>query len=282
MNETSTDNSLASRGAEILRLTNDGNRLVGGDLHLLQEAVNSNLNEKGLEAFDKLYRDVKSGAYFVDHKWFHGIEHMTAEHSGYVYWRGKEVEHYTHPWSTEAKEAAERLAARCRHLEKLGVEPTTSTAVWRWNWYQGLTALPARMPVALALYDATEHADGRTLVHLGIQFDHEEPLTFISAVREKVGGGFAWRLLDPRDASPQDRLLCNYHKAQALGFQSVARMLGAPEHQGLTSAPIENVLAWIEKVELSDEVIDKARAKADTATAPHVPVRAKPRHTPSP
>lgn len=114
---------------EILRATNDGNRLAPVDLSLIQSAVNGWLTECGETAFVDLFGRVQAG---YEPPTFHGIDYLTIDHEGYVYWRGIRVEHYTPSWaySAEAKGQALKLADICRNLEAQGT-PVTGTAVWK-------------------------------------------------------------------------------------------------------------------------------------------------------
>lgn len=66
----------------------------------------------------------------IDH-WMYGIEWLTREHSGYIAWRGKIVEHYSFSDPEKEKEAAEGLSARCRRLEENGFPVSWGTATGR-------------------------------------------------------------------------------------------------------------------------------------------------------
>ena len=79
---------------EILRKTNDGNDLAPEHLKLVEVAANGWLSEAGEVAFHELHRDVENG---YKKPWLHGIEHLTRDHEGYVYWKGRRVEHYDSP-----------------------------------------------------------------------------------------------------------------------------------------------------------------------------------------
>ena len=120
------------KALEILRKTNDGNDLDPVDLKLVEMAVNGWINEAGEVAFDELHRRVVQG---YKKPWFHGIEHLTINHVGYVFWKGKEVEHYTLSWaySEDAKKSALELAERCRILEARAVEVNCTNAIWNWK-----------------------------------------------------------------------------------------------------------------------------------------------------
>lgn len=120
---------------EIIRATKDGETLAPPDLYLVQCAVNGGLTEAGDVAFCALYANAtKPEGYTVP--WFHGIEHMTRDHEGFVYWKGKQVEHYsfTGDGAHEREgQAALELARRCRILEERGVQVNTTNAIWRWK-----------------------------------------------------------------------------------------------------------------------------------------------------
>ena len=116
---------------EILQKTDDGDRLDPSDLYLLQTAVNGGLSEIGEVAFMDLHSRCSGGEY--KKPWFHDIEHMTRCHEGYVYWKGKQVEHYSFRNYKEEGEAVEELAQRCLHLEKIDVKVSCSNAVWNWE-----------------------------------------------------------------------------------------------------------------------------------------------------
>lgn len=119
---------------EILQKTNDGNDLAPQHLSLLQGAVNGNLTEKGIEAFKKLHKEVLAG---YTKPWYHGIKNMTQDHEGFIYWRGIEVEHYSHDSYESAEKSAKELERRCKILESKGIKPTSSTAIWKWKEYGG-------------------------------------------------------------------------------------------------------------------------------------------------
>lgn len=124
----------------ILQKTDDGNDLAPEQLYLIQTAVNGWLTDEGKKAFQELFEEVDSGHYRKP--WFHDIEHLTIDHTGYVYWKGEHVEHYTLSWaySEEAGESAKELAKRCRHLESIGVKPSATSAVWGWEKYARKTS----------------------------------------------------------------------------------------------------------------------------------------------
>lgn len=108
---------------EILRLTRDGDALAPEHLYLLECAVNDRLSDAGKVAFTELYAHAtKSDGY--TRPWFHGIEHLTKDHEGYVYWKGIRVEHYSF-YGDDAhareREAALALARACERCEEKGL-----------------------------------------------------------------------------------------------------------------------------------------------------------------
>lgn len=111
-----------------MQATNDGDDLDPRHLKLLENAVNGFLNEQGEAAFEDLYKSALRG---YKKPWFHGIENMTIENSGYVKWKGTVVEHYTLSWaySIEARGQAFELARRCVILEARGETPTMNNSV---------------------------------------------------------------------------------------------------------------------------------------------------------
>ena len=77
----------------ILQKTNDGDNLSPEHLKLVELGANGYLNQAGLAALDRLYESVEAGTYT---KPYHlGVEFMTRDHGGFVYFKDKEVEHYS-------------------------------------------------------------------------------------------------------------------------------------------------------------------------------------------
>ena len=124
----------SEKAVEILRASGDGDTLSPTHLKLVELAVNGFLNEAGETAFDELHRNAtKPAGYTIP--WFHDIEHLTRDHSGYVRWKGIAVEHYESPWcyTADARAAAEDVAQCCRLLDSIGETPTITKVAWQWN-----------------------------------------------------------------------------------------------------------------------------------------------------
>lgn len=125
----------------ILAATQDGDALQPEDLGLVQSAVNGNLNDIGTMAFERLHNSVADGSYMADQHWFHGIEHLTRDHQGYVYWKGRRVEHYSFSDKENEAKAARGLAEKCRQLEANNFPVNGRTAISE-NCYTAPTGTP--------------------------------------------------------------------------------------------------------------------------------------------
>jgi hypothetical protein len=130
MKEDTCDKAIA-----ILQATSDGDKLDPLDLKLVESAVNGFLNEEGIKVINKLHETIAAGKY--KQPWFHGVENMTIDHVGYIYWKSTIVEHYEQPWaySKDAKENAQELKRRCEVLESKGISLNITTVIW--NWVEG-------------------------------------------------------------------------------------------------------------------------------------------------
>lgn len=133
MEDEITGVSVIDKACEILKKTNDGKGLSPTHLWIVQEAVNGGLNDLGMKEFEALYQSVLVG---YKKPWLFGIEHLTCDLDGYIYWKGQHVEHYDRPESPEMKSEAEELAERCRWLESRGLEVNVTNAIWKWDSLQ--------------------------------------------------------------------------------------------------------------------------------------------------
>lgn len=117
---------------EIIAATNDGDDLAPHHLKLVEMAVNGYLNDEGMVAFHELAEQVRAG---YRKPWFHGIEHLTLDSEGWVYWKEYRVEHYTPRWaySDEAKRQAQMLARKCKYLEAKGEDVRGALGVEDWE-----------------------------------------------------------------------------------------------------------------------------------------------------
>lgn len=126
--KTFTQPSRTEEAIEVLQLTNDGDDLAPQDLALLQSAVNGHLTEAGLIAFDQLHERCKAGSY--QRPFLFGIEPLTQDLDGYVYYKQFRVEHYSFssdPALTERlRQDAIQLVRACRQLEEMNITPSIS------------------------------------------------------------------------------------------------------------------------------------------------------------
>ena len=122
------------KAIEIIGKTNDGDNLSPDHLYLVQLACNGHLNEAGEIAFTELYDEVSGGKY--TQPWLMGVEHLTMDHSSYVYWKGQHVDHWSMHlpapegyWEQEARNTADR----CLFLEDAGIEVSSGEVIWKWT-----------------------------------------------------------------------------------------------------------------------------------------------------
>lgn len=114
----------------ILGATQDGQQLAWVDMKLVELAANDNLSEKGLDLLSDLYeRVVTLRTYRPDHQYLFGIQHLTRDSQGYVYWKNQLVEHYSHDNAEDMQHAAKNLANRCLELESKGFAVTGRSAI---------------------------------------------------------------------------------------------------------------------------------------------------------
>jgi hypothetical protein len=103
---------IADQAIEIIAATRDGEDLDPQHLKLVELAVNGFLNENGKAAFQDLLANVRSG--YVK-PWFHGTQHITRDHQGYVYYKTHLIEHFDSDYamSDRAKAYTQQLASAC-------------------------------------------------------------------------------------------------------------------------------------------------------------------------
>ena len=105
------------KSIEILRRTNDGDDLSPLHLKLVELAANGWLSEQGEVAFEELYQSALKG---YTKPWHCGVEHVTKDHAGYIYWKGVRIEHFSFRSHEDERLATEQLGAACRYLEARG------------------------------------------------------------------------------------------------------------------------------------------------------------------
>lgn len=204
--------STADKAIEILHRTQDGEKLEAKHLKLTELAVNGFLNEEGMHAFDALYESVTNGTYAATPHWFHGIENLTQKPSGYVYWKGICVEHYSHTDPEASKRDAEDLAVRCRSLETKGFPVTWGNLLRR-----SLLEAPANTPWLLPMqrnycfFESNHQEEGGTAAAVVVGIFHREGKDAgVVVVSPAADGSFRMEVMDDAYTA--------FHAVQSRGF----------------------------------------------------------------
>jgi len=112
---------------DVLRLSRDGALLSPGHLALVQAAAAEQLSDAGVEELQALHEQLCAGQY--EPPWLFGIQYLTRDHEGNVYWKGKCVEHFSHMDEETMRASAQRLAMNCELLESKGFPVNSRTAI---------------------------------------------------------------------------------------------------------------------------------------------------------
>jgi hypothetical protein len=261
---TTTTNapSLIEQSIEILDRSRDGNDLEPFHLSLVQGAVNNHLTARGVEAFHQLYDSVTSGQYAKP--WLAGVEHVTWDHQGYVYWKGSRVEHFTFSVMEEdqLKHTTQRLAERCRHIEALGL-PVCGRSYFN-DWLQ---EMPPDFPQAY-----------KELLHFtGTPYEYEDGRAiFPMQGRTQDGWPVEARFLEVKDGAITERSLpvrlgdVEYH---ALTGQYGCRLAqcGQAEHNGPGAASLAQILDWLRRHGITQliaqQLVEHLKANLEAADA---------------
>ena len=120
---------------QILQGSNDGNDLSSSDLALVEAVVNYGkpaLSKKGVEHWESLLNAIKTGTY--QRQWLYGVENVTKDPQGNVFWRQLNIEHYSGFDSPEAEKLATiNFGASCRWLEANGIEVSLRNLFSLWD-----------------------------------------------------------------------------------------------------------------------------------------------------
>lgn len=251
--------SLIEKSIEILRDSRDGEDLDPAHLSLVEAAVNNNLTERGVEALRQLHAEVTSGKYIKP--WLCGIEHVTRDLQGYIYWKGNRIEHFTFSAMDAAhlKAITQRLAEKCSHIEALGLPVGGRTYFNDW-----LEEMPVDFPdVYKQLLHLTgclyEHPDGRAIFTLEGETEDGWPVEA--------------RFLEVKDGSITEQSIplklgdVPYHGITGVWGCRLARC-GQPEHTGAGAASLAQVMDWLKRHGITEEIARQLvdRMKANIAT----------------
>jgi hypothetical protein len=260
---TTRASSLIEQSIEILERTRDGNDLEPFHLSLVQAAVNDHLTARGVEAFHQLYDTVTSGQYAKP--WLVGVEHVTRDHQGYIYWKGSRVEHFTFSIIEEDQltQMTQRLAERCRHIEALGLPVCGRTYFNDW-----LQEMPLDFPRAY-----------KELLHLtGTPYEHDDGRA-VFPLQGRTGQD-GWpveaRFLEVKDGAITERSLpvrlgdVEYHALTGQHGCRLARC-GQSEHNGPGAASLAQVLDWLRRHGitqiLAEKLVRQIKANLEAADA---------------
>lgn len=123
---------ICEKACDILRLTNDGDNLSSHDLRFIEIAVNNGLNEKGITYLNELLEKANKG---YERPYHYGVEHITKDVEGFIYYKGIHVEHFSHRDSEQERKATLYLKKCCELLERNNIEVNSSSAVWAFDRY---------------------------------------------------------------------------------------------------------------------------------------------------
>jgi hypothetical protein len=261
---TTTTNapSLIEQSIEILDRSRDGNDLEPFHLSLVQAAVNNHLTARGVDAFHQLYDSVTSGQYAKP--WLAGVEHVTRDHQGYIYWKGSRIEHFTFSVMEEdqLKHTTQRLAERCRHIEALGL-PVCGHSYFN-DWLQ---EMPLDFPQAY-----------KELLHFtGTPYEHEDGRAiFLMQGRTQDGWPVEARFLAVKDGAITERSLpvrlgdVEYHALTGQYGCRLARC-GQAEHNGPGAASLAQILDWLRRHGITQlvaqQLVEHLKANLEAADA---------------
>lgn len=112
-----------------------------------------------LSALDCVCRRAESDNFHKEGQYFFGIDHLTRTADGYMMWKGKQVEHYSHDKPENMFADAVKLAAGCADLEAKNFPVNARTAIC-----PVMESMPAGSPwkdAALRFYSLAKNNAGR-------------------------------------------------------------------------------------------------------------------------
>ncbi len=226
----------------ILGKTRDGSDLAPHHMTLIEAVVSAgrfDLTEQQEVALSELHAAVSEGRYSGNAIWLHGIEHLTKNDRGYVFWKGIEVEHYSFTDPVAEKSAALALAQRCLTIESKGF-PVNCRSVLDQKFLDAPEDTPW-LPLLLRLYSiCLENGKARWLI-LSKSDGHAVAIT-------KTAG-----TLETRHYGPETDGSASYTAFHALELEGSApgsiftstyeSLIAAVQAGGFTPADIEQALA---------------------------------------
>jgi len=168
-----------------------------------------------------------------------------AEH---VFWRGIEVEHI----NIDAQETYDwqRLIDRCLHLERLSIQPRSTTVIWHWEWFETMPRSSIYKPLMQLTPGFWEH---------GCTMERSQILSAANCGWTKVaepdgsiavsyrGQVITWDGVEARPLSYDETIEEDqgfYHAMRAVRYNPA--QMGQPVHNGPSYATYEQVEAWLD------------------------------------
>ena len=243
--ETATAPNLIEQSIDILRDSRDGEDLDPAHLSLVEAAVNNNLTERGVQAFRQLHADVIAGKYTKP--WLCGVEHVTRDLQGYVYWKGNHIEHFTFSAMDAAhlKAITQRLGEKCRHIEALGLPVCGSTYLNSWLDEMPIDFSQVYKELLCLTGSLYENPDGRAIFPLN--------------GRTEDGWPVEARFLEVKDGTITEHSLplrigdVPYHALTGPWGCRLAQC-GQPEHIGPGAASLDQVMDWLRRHNITDQI----------------------------
>jgi len=240
----------------ILERTQDGNLLAVRDLKLTELAAKNGLSDLGLTSLGVLYDEVVAGTYDASKLYLFGIEHLTRDAEGYVFWKGVHVEHYSHKSPEEMERDARKLAATCQALEAKNFPVNSRTAI---DSKFEQAPPETQWLEAMCRYYTLFEGQGR---HVAIFYRYSTPEVVI--LEKDVASGQVRR-------TPMDSAYGAYHHVQDQGlksgspFNDYGEFVSWLQASGLTPRDIHQGVRSLDASELVKEgnpdVDDRARER---------------------
>lgn len=131
--ETAEELSLHDKVLAVIVETRDGEDLAPRDLGLTELVLNDLATSAQVSEFDALYERVcVKRTYAASSSWLAGVEGVSQDHRGYVYWRGACIEHFSPVPAPRLRELTLKLQEVCLGMERHGLTPNNSTIYLNW------------------------------------------------------------------------------------------------------------------------------------------------------
>jgi hypothetical protein len=165
---------------------------------------------------------------------------ITYDRHGYILWKGQHIEHYD--WSLindEARfaEMSNELARRCRHLEELRVRVSTSTVVWRQDWFEMCTPDEPLLPLLRVAHEFIERGNDDWAIFFN-EGDEAETVYYVLVCEDGM-----WHIEVDDSITREEHAWWNYRQYTKRGWR-LARM-GQKDGLGTCYATLNGIKAWL-------------------------------------